>query len=195
MMNSSRALIAASVLAALSLPLAAQTLKGVTVEPAAAKVNEPVKITAVFDLGDTPNCAVKVHFGDGASTTGKINQKKDATFSATHAYAKPGSYTVMVEPKRTGVTLKCLGENARATLSVTTPAPKAAAAAPVTAAAPKAPSCPEGWMLDTKSVKSKTGAFRCTAKPGTPVPATKLTCPGQLNYVENSKKGVMACQP
>ncbi len=195
MMNFPRAFLAASVLAALSLPLAAQTLKGVTVEPAAAKVNEPVKITAAFDLGDTPNCAVKIHFGDGASTTGKINQAKDATFAVTHAYAKPGNYTVMVEPKRTGVTLKCLGENARATLSVTAPAPKAAAAATAAAAPANKPNCPEGWSLDAKSVKNKTGAFRCTAKPGTPVPAAKLTCPGQLNYVENSKKGVMACQP
>ena len=90
---------------------------------------------------------------------------KDATFAVTHPYAKPGSYTVMVEPKRTGVTLKCLGENARATLSVTAPAPKAAAAATAAAAPGKTPNCPEGWTLDAKSVKNKTGAFRCTAKP------------------------------
>ena len=111
--------------------------------------------------------------------------------AVTHRYARPGQYTIMVEPKRVGATLKCLGPNARAQLSVT-----ASTAASTTARqGSPAPACPPGWTLDSKSVNARTGAFRCNAAPGTPAPATRLSCPGTLSYVENLRKGLIACQP
>lgn len=172
-------------------PSYAQTLKGVTLEPAAVKVGENVTIRAGFELGDTPNCAVRIHFGDAAITEAKINQAKDATLAVTHRYARPGQYTIMVEPKRVGATLKCQGPNARAQLSVTA----STAAAPTARQGSPAPACPPGWTLDSKSVNARTGAFRCNAAPGAPAPATRLSCPGTLSYVENLRKGLIACQP
>jgi hypothetical protein len=179
----------------------AQTLKGVTVEPASAKVGEPVQVRASFDLGDSPNCGVKVHFGDGATTDAKVNQAKDAVIAVPHTYGKAGTYTVMVEPKRVDASLKCQGKNAKTSVVVAVAAPVAAtpaAPAPAVAAAkakPAGPTCPPGWTLSAKSVNKKTGAFQCLAKAGTPAPTAKLECPGNLSYVENTKKGMLACQP
>lgn len=171
-------------------PALAQTLKSIRVEPATAKPGQAVTVTAQLDLTENPNCGLHLHFGDGVTSTAKVNQAKDATITATHAYSKPGSYTVMVEPKRVGVSLKCLGDNQKATVTVAaapaTAAPAAAAAAPV---------CPDGWKLAAKSVNKKTGAFQCSAKAGTPAPAKRLECPGSLTYFENTKKGQLGCRP
>ena len=55
------------------------------------------------------------------------------------------------------------------------------------------PQCPAGWTLNSKSVSKKTGAFTCQAAPGTkPV---KVSCPGDLSYFENERKGLMGCRP
>lgn len=185
------ALLALALTAAV--PSHAQTLEGVTLEPAAVKPGENVTIRAAFALGDTPNCAVRIHFGDGTITEAKINQAKDATLAVTHRYARPGPYTIMVEPKRVGAVLKCQGSNARAQLRVTAPAPAVVPAR--TAPATATPACPPAWTLDPKSVDSRTGAFRCRAAAGTAAPATRLSCPGTLSYVENLRKGLIACQP
>lgn len=191
-----------ALLAAVAVPATAQTLKSMKVDPASPKVGETVTVTAQLELTENPNCGLHVHFGDGVSSTFKINQAKDATVTATHTYGKAGSYTVMAEPKRVGASLKCLGENQKATVTVaaaaatTAPAkaaPAAAAAAPAPAKA--APTCPDGWKLNAKSVNKKTGAFECTAKAGTAAPAQRLECPGSLSYVENTKKGVLGCKP
>jgi len=174
-------------------PALAQTLKSVKVEPAAATPGQAVAVTAQIELTDNPNCGLHVHFGDGVSSTFKINQAKDATVVVTHSYAKPGNYTVMAEPKRVGAVLKCLGDNQKATVAVAA-AQAPAAAAPVAAAA-VAPTCPDGWRLAAKSVNKKTGAFQCTAKAGTAAPAKRLECPGSLTYFENTKKGQLGCRP
>jgi len=191
--------ILALVLSVAGLPAMAQTLKAVKAEPAMAKAGEAVTVTAQLELTDNPNCGLHVHFGDGASTTFKINQAKDGTVTAKHTYAKPGSYTVMAEPKRVGAVLKCMGDNQKATVTVAAapapaPAPAVAATAPATAAA-AAPACPDGWKLAAKSVNKKTGAFQCAAKAGTAAPAKRLECPGSLTYFENTKKGQLGCKP
>jgi hypothetical protein len=184
----------ALLLALAAAPATAQTLKSVKVDPAAPKAGETVTVTAQLDLTENPNCGLHLHFGDGVSTTFKINQAKDGTVSATHTYAKAGSYTVMAEPKRVGAVLKCMGDNQRAMVTVAAAAAKpAAAAAP--AAATKPPACPDGWKLAPKSVNKKTGAFDCSAKAGTPAPAARLDCPGSLSYFENTKRGLLGCRP
>jgi len=174
-------------------PAAAQTLKSVTIRPASVMPGEPVTVTLQLELGENPNCGMHVHFGDGKSETAKVNQAKDATISLIHVYEKPGNYTVMAEPKRVGVALKCGGDNATSTVAVMAPAPVAAA---VAAPARKAgPSCPGGWKLAARSVNKKTGAFQCTAKAGATAPAARLECPGKLRYYENTKKGQLGCRP
>ena len=183
--------IAALLLATWALAAQAQTLSGIKLEPASVKAGEPVKITGSFDNADNPNCNVRVNFGDGQTQDFKINQLKDVPLVTTRSYAKAGEYKVMIEPKTALPILKCNGKNQTASLTVL-------AAAPVVAAAPAAKAaaaCPEGWKLDAKSVNKKTGAFTCSAKAGTALPAAKPECPAPLGYFENKSKGQYGCKP
>ncbi len=109
----------------------------------------------------------------------------------TRSYAKAGQYKVMIEPKTALPMLKCVGDNQTAMLTVVAPMP---AAAPMTQA-PSAPSCPNGWKLDAKSVNKKSGAYTCTAKIGSPLPLARLECPAPLGYFENKSRGQLGCRP
>jgi hypothetical protein len=182
------ALLACSALIALTVQ--AQTLTSAKMEPAEIKAGESAKLTAAFDLKDNAvNCNVRVNFGDGSPEVNyKLNQAKDVPLVAPHAYAKPGTYTVKVEPRTKLPMLKCTGADQSATVKVV---PVVMAAAPAAAA----PACPDGWKLDKKSVMKKTGAYTCTAKAGTAAPAGKLACTGSLGYFENTKKGQIGCRP
>jgi len=186
-----RFLIPALALTLLATTAQAQTLTGVKVEPATANPGQAVKITASFENAESPNCNVRVHYGDGASKDFKINQAKDVPLVAEHKYAKAGSYTVTVQPRSALPMVQCVGNKQSALVKVVAPAPAKAAAAAAAAAA----SCPDGWKLDAKSVNKKTGAFTCTAKAGTAVPASKLACAAPLGYFENSSKGQLGCRP
>ncbi len=199
-------ILAACLLGFLAFGAHAQTLNGIKVEPANAKAGEAVKITATFDSNETPNCGLRIHFGDGQVEKVKINKASEMPYVISRTYAKAGSYKVEAEPTTAGTTLKCGGKRQSAMLTVAAPAPVAAAPAP--AAAPAAPAasaakampakpvspCPEGWTLAKPGVNAKTKAFSCTAKPGTKIPEPKLVCPGDLTYLENSKKGQLACR-
>jgi hypothetical protein len=167
-----------------------QTLAGLKVEPAAAKVGEPVKVTLEFSDAASPNCNVRLHFGDGTKRDVKINQAKDVPLVATHSYAKAGSYTLKAEGKTALPMLKCVGANQGATLTVVPVAVTAAS----TGARP-APECPAGWQLDAKSVNRRSGAFTCRAQAGTVVPAARLNCPAPLGYFENASRGQLGCRP
>ena len=180
----------------MALPTAAQTIANVKVEPAVAKVGEPVTITASFDDAANPNCNARVHFGDGASQDFKINQLKDVPLVTRRTYAKAGSYNVRVEGKTALPMLKCVGKTVSAQLRVEAPPPPVAAKARAAGAAgAAAPSCPEGWKLDAKSVSKKTGAFTCSAKAGTKLPMARMDCPGALSYFENKTKAQLGCRP
>jgi PKD domain len=175
-------------LVAVALPAGAQTFSGVKVEPATAKVGEPVKITGTFDSAGNPNCNLRVEFGDGKNQNFKINQEKDVPLVTTHTYTKPGSYKVQILPRTALPMLKCKGGDQTAMLTVEAPAK----AAPMAKA--DGPSCPDGWKLNAKSVSKKSGAFTCTAKAGTALPATKPECPAPLGYFENKSKGQLGCR-
>jgi hypothetical protein len=183
--------------ALLLVPVAAfaQTITGVKVDPASAKTGDTVKVTVTGDVkDDRANCGLRVHFGDGATQDIKITDPKMLPVTVEHKYAKAGEFKVMAEPKTVTSHVRCVGKNQNAMVKVAAPPPPPA---PVAAApAPKAsgPQCPDGWKLNAKSVNKKTGAFECTAKPGTKLPEAKLTCPGDLSYMENAKKGVIACR-
>jgi len=173
---------------------AAQTLSAIKLEPATAKVGEPVRITGSFDNADNPNCNVRLHFGDGQTQDFKINQLKDVPLVATRSYAKPGQYKVMIEPKTALPTLKCVGKNQMAMLTVAALA-SVAAAAPAGRSVAAGPNCPGGWKLDAKSVNKKSGAFTCGAQAGTALPTAKLDCPAPLGYFENKSRGQLGCRP
>jgi hypothetical protein len=188
-----RSLFAACIFAAFALPATAQTIANVTVEPAAAKVGEPVKITANFDKAENPNCNVRVNFGDGVTKDFKINQAKDVPMVAMHTYTKAGEFKVRVEGKTALPVLKCNGVTKSALVKVAALAPAPAAAAMPAKAA--GPSCPDGWKLSAASVNKKSGAYTCAAKSGTALPTAKLECPGALGYFENKAKGQLGCRP
>lgn len=189
-----KSFLAALLLSSTALLASAQTLQGITLEPANAKVGDEVTLTARFDVSNGQNCNVRVEYGDGAQQNVAINQAKDATMVLRHRYTKPGSYTVAVLPVTKMPLFKCLGADQKAALTVLAAAPVAAAvtAAP---AMPATPACPAGWKLDAKSLVKKTGAFTCRAKVGTAAPEGKLACPGDLGYFENTKKGQLGCRP
>lgn len=185
-------------LLAISVATGAQTLIDAKVEPASVQPGQAVKLTANFSNPDNPNCGVRVNWGDGQTVDLKINQAKDVPLVAQHSYAKAGTYTVMVEPKTQGITMKCVGTNQRATVAVVAPPPPPASApAAMTAAAKpaKGPGCAAPWKLDAKSVNKKSGAYTCTAKAGTAVPAPEPQCPGALSYFHNAKRGQYGCRP
>jgi hypothetical protein len=166
----------------------AQTLSGLSLNPPQATAGQPVTITIALSNAESPNCNVRLHYGDGKTRDLKINQAKDVPRVVTYTYDKPGSYRVMAEGKTALPMLKCVGANQVAMLEVK-PAPKAAAAA-----APAAPTCPEGWKLDAKSVNKKSGAFTCKAQPNTALPTAKLACPAPLGYFENKSRGQLGCK-
>ena len=181
-------------LAAFELTAQAQTLSAIKLEPASAKVGEPVKITGTFENADNPNCHVRLHFGDGQTQDFKINQLKDVPLVATRRYDKPGQYTVMIEPKTALPMLKCVGKNPTAVVTVAAAA-RVAATAPAGTAMAARPACPTGWKLNAKSVNKKSGAFTCGAKAGTALPTAKPDCPAPLGYFENKSKGQFGCRP
>lgn len=182
--------------AALLLPAGglAQTLIGATVEPAEIKAGATVKITANFEVTGGINCGLRIHFGDGNMVDYKINQEKDVPLVVPWTYGKPGNYKIMVETKQQGMLFKCNGRNQVVDLRVTPVASAAPVAKPAKKSAASSVSrCPAGWKLNSKSVNKKTGAFTCYAAPGTQ--AVKVSCPGDLSYFENEKKGVLGCRP
>lgn len=202
-----------AITAGLALPalVLAQTLTGVTVEPAQITAGESVKVTVNFDVEGGINCGLRLHFGEGPTVDYKINQKKDVPLVVPRAYGRAGDFRIMAEPKTVGTLLKCNGRNQTTLLKVAAAAPAPVASAPEAkkAAAPEtkkaaakpaeaprkaASRCPDGWTLNKKSDDAKTGAFTCEAKPGTKV-ARRLSCPGDLTYFENSKKGMLGCRP
>jgi PKD domain len=198
------------VAAMLALPAAAQTISAVTVEPAVAKAGAPVKVTVALTSAESPNCNLRLHFGDGKTRDFKVNQTKDVPVIATYTYATAGEYRVMAEGKTALPMLKCAGPNQVAMLRVEAatsaaapaaapvPAPAAAPASPAApppAAAAASPSCPAGWKVNARSVNKKTGAYTCTAKAGTAPPVSKLECKAPLGYFENRSKGQLGCRP
>ncbi len=178
----------------LSSGVAAQTLSGIQLEPATAKVGEAVRITGRFDKAENPNCHVRLHFGDGQTQDFKLNQAKDVPLVVARSYSAPGQYKVMVEPKTALPMMKCVGSNQTALLTVTAAAPAALASPAGARAAPGTAQCPGGWKLDAKSVNKRSGAYTCTAKIGAPLPATKPECPSPLGYFENRFKGQLGCR-
>lgn len=185
----------------------AQMLGGLTVSPATAKVGEPVTVTANIDVTSANYCGFIVFFGDNTSVDGVIDNGKPPPFVTTHTYAKAGQYTLNLGGRNVQSHPNCGGTDKSATVTVVD-APKPVATAPAAApaqpmaatkaatpvAATSATVCAGKWKLVPKSFVKKTGAYSCSAKPGTDLPSEKPTCPGDLTYFENAKKGQFGCR-
>lgn len=194
-------------LAALSGTAFAQTLAGINVEPNKVVLGGSVKATVAIDVKSGINCGMRLRWGDGSVDNVKVNQKKDVPWVASHTYTKAGSYEIMAEGNSQGMVPGCGGKNQKVVLEVTAPPAPAPVAAVAPAAAkagavPKATTvaavpvnpCPEAWKLSKAGIHKTTKAFTCTAAANTKLPEQRLTCPGSLDYFENSKKGQLGCK-
>lgn len=192
--------LAAAVLAGLlALGAQAQVLGNISISSQSAKVGEPVKVTATIDVLNSNYCGFVVSYGDGTSLDGVSDAQTTGPFVSTHTYTKAGTYSVTLGGRNVQSHPNCGGGEKAARLTVVD-APKAAAVGqgPAVASVTTSPStgpCPANWKLVSKSSNAKTGAFTCTAKSGTALPATNLTCKGDLTYFENAKKRLLGCRP
>ncbi|WBY00085.1 hypothetical protein PE066_11385 [Ramlibacter tataouinensis] len=166
----------------------AQLISAIQVAPAAAKPGEAVTVTVQLDVMSGTNCGVRMHWGDGSTTDHKINQAKDVPLVVQRSWPRAGSYTVKAEGKTLGMLPKCGGSNREVLVTVSAPAVATGGNAP-TGAGP----CPAGWKLGKGGV-SKNGAFTCTAKAGTALPAERPSCQGELTYFENGRRGQLGCR-
>lgn len=153
-----------------------------------------VKFTLSGSSDDRDNCGFWVDYGDGQNPDTRILSKSDGLLPRVmeHSFNKSGSFTVKVKGQRVKMALGCNGE-ASAVINVVAPAGAAAAAkgapaAKAVAAAPAAASCPDGWMVQAKSVDKKTGAFACGPK----MPEKKMECGAGLAYYESA--GAVGCR-
>lgn len=168
----------------------AQTIGSVSVSPQVVKVGEPVTITASVDVGSSNYCGFAVFFGDGTSVESVSDYSKTGPLVTSHTYGKAGEYTISMGGRHVQSHPNCGGADKFATVKVEGASPPALATKPMAASV-----CPAKWKLVSKSFNAKTGAFACTAKPGTAAPEVKTVCEGDLTYYENVKKGQFGCRP
>ncbi len=180
----------------LALGAQAQVLGAIMVSPQTAKVGEPVKVTATVDVLNSNYCGFVVSYGDGASLDGVSDAQTAGPFVSNHAYTKAGTYSVTLGGRNVQSHPNCGGgeKAARLTVVAVNQSHAAAQEAAIVASA-AAGTCPSHWKLVSKSRNTKTGAFTCTAKKGTALPATNVTCQGDLTYFENAKKRLLGCRP
>ena len=170
-------------------------ISGVKIEPASTQVGAAVKVSVSGT--DEGICGLRVEYGNGDVDVTKMSKGKDdfpRSFSKT--YNKAGTYTVVAKGGRDGSTFGCNGE-ARAQVVVAEAPKPAAAAAPAaaaTAAAMAAPACPDGYLLNSKSVNKKTGAFTCAAKKGASKPEKALACAAGTAYFATPKGSSLGCR-
>ena len=189
----------------------AQKLVGAQLDKPQIQTGQSVQLSVDFEMNDNPFCGMRIDWGDGSDTEVKVEGAGFKTpHKASHTDSKAGEFAVKAEPRRVTSHLPCLGKAQSAMVKVVAPPPPPAAPAPAPVAPPAAPpasapmaaasapsagpQCPTGWKLDAKSVNKKSGAYSCSAKPGTTLPEKKLACPGDTGYFENAKKGVLGCR-
>ena len=188
-----KSLFTAAALAVIAVASAqAQMLGGISVSPATVKAGEPVTVTATIDVINGNYCGYAVFYGDGAVKDGVSDATNASPSVSTHTYAKAGTYTVSMGGRHVQSHPNCGGAD-KSTTVVVTEGDKAMAGKAAMPAAASA--CPDKWKLVPKSSNAKTGAFACSAKPGTALPDAKPVCKGDLTYYENGKKGQLGCRP
>ena len=189
--------LAALVLAGVAGFAAAGNISGVKIEPANTQVGTQVKVTVSGE--DEGICGLRVEYGNGDVDVTKMNKgKDDFPRSFMKSYNKAGTYTVLAKGGREGSTFGCTGEAKAQVVVAEAPkpaaAPAAAAGAAVTGAAAAAPTCPEGYTLNVKSVNKKTGAFTCAAKKGATKPEKAIACAAGTEYFATPKGSSLGCR-
>lgn len=184
-------MVGVALLGVLAAGAQAQLLGTIAVNPQTVRAGEPVTVTASIDVVNANYCGFVVGFGDGRSLDGVSDMDTPNPLVVTHTYAKAGKYSITLGGRNVKSHPNCAGPERAVMVTVTEGAKTAGKAAASAAAA----ACPAPWKLVPKSVNAKTGAFACSAKPGSALPDVKLVCPGELTYYENGKKGQMGCRP
>jgi len=105
----------------------AQMLGGLSVSPPAAKVGEPVTVTASIDVVSANYCGFIVFFGDGTSAESVIDVNKPSPFVVSHTYAKAGQFTLSLGGRSVQSHPNCGGADKMATVTITEAAKPAAA--------------------------------------------------------------------
>jgi hypothetical protein len=173
----------------------AQLIGSVTASPVTVKVGEPVTVTANVDVVSGNYCGFSVFYGDGKNADGYSDVSHPTPMVTTHAYAKPGTYSISLGGRSVESHPNCGGGDKFATVMVTEGAKAAVPIALVPAKPAVAASvCAAPWKLSGK-LNAKTGAYTCVAKAKTALPELKSVCSGDLTYFENSKKGQFGCKP
>lgn len=144
----------------------------ITLQGGKAAVNFTVSGNA--RTGD--RCGYFVEYGDGNAGDSRAIERTNGPFTRPHQriFVAPGTYTVQASGRNHKTAAACDGT---ASTVVTV----------VAAAQWTPPACPEGWMLNERSVNRRTGAFNCTAKP-----AQALVCGDGLRYYE--RDGIIGCR-
>jgi hypothetical protein len=181
--------LSATVLMAFAGAAHSQVLGAITASPMAAKVGEPVTVTANIDVVGGNYCGFVVGFGDGTFKDAVSDVSNPTPLVLTHTYDKPGAYHVTLGGKNVQSHPNCAGPERAVDITVASPV---APAKPVEMKA--ADVCAKGWKLSGK-LNAKTGTFTCTSKAGTALPAEKPVCKGDLSYFENVKKRQYGCKP
>ena len=182
--------IAALLLAASGGLASAGNISGVKVEPANGQVGTQVKVTVAGE--DEGICGLRVEYGNGDVDVTKMSKDKDNfPRSFNKAYNKAGTYTIIAKGGRDGSTFGCTGEAKTQVVIAEAPKP---APAPAAATAPAAPACPEGYVLNAKSVNKKAGTFTCAARKDAKKPEKALTCPAGTEYFTNVKVTSLGCR-
>jgi hypothetical protein len=155
------------------------------VQPSAANVmleggKALVRFTVSGTAASRDHCGYFVEYGDGAAGDSRIIENENGQFNRTHerSFSNPGTYTVRASGKTVKTTSACNGAASATVTVVAAPAGRGGRMA--------APTCPEGWMLNEKSVNWRTGAFSCARKP-----TEQMVCGDGLRYYE--RDGVIGC--
>ncbi len=143
-----------------------------------------VRFTVSGSADSRDRCGYFVEYGDGAAGDSRLIENENGQFNRPHerTFGNPGTYTIRASGKSVKTTGPCNGA-ASTTVTVV-----AAAASPGRwQGRAAAASCPEGWVLNERSVNRQTGAFTCSAKP-----AVQMVCPEGLRYFE--REGQIGCR-
>lgn len=180
-------------------PASAGAISGVKAEPASATVGQQVKVTV--DGTDEGICGLRVEYGNGDVDVTKMSEGKDKfPRSFMKSYNKAGTYTIIAKGGKDGSALGCPGETKTTVTIAEAPKPVApavpvAVAGPAKPVAAPAPTCPDGYKLNTKSVDKRSGAYSCSGAAGAKMPEKALECPAKTEFFSNtgSKGTTLGC--
>jgi hypothetical protein len=162
------------------------------IQPSASSVtlgggNAVVRFTVSGTAASQDHCGYFVEYGDGAAGDSRIIERENGQFNRPHerTFSTPGTYTIRASGKNVKTTAGCNGAASTTVTVVAAPVRSRADRRSERMAAQFA--CPEGWMLNERSVNRSTGAFNCAPKP-----TTQLVCAEGLVYFE--RDGMIGCR-